>query len=355
MKRYYDLDLIRFFAAVAVILFHYTFRGYAADGLSPVHYQYLGEIFKYGKFGVELFFMISGYVILMSAAGKTAVDFTIGRIARLYPAFWFCVGFTSICIVIADLPIFQLGVKQVVVNLTMIPSFFGVRFVDGVYWTLFVELKFYFIIFSIILFGLMRWIVPILILWLALAQLSFHAGVPGWLEFFLIDKYACYFVAGCFFYLAKDNGFTIPVLFGLVLAFMASIFSVLDLEGFREHYNTSMSPVICLAILTGFYCLFSLVALGKTAAISRPWMLYGGVVTYPLYLLHQNIGFILFNIFGASINKYALLFIVVVLMILLSYAVHILIEKRFGRQLSRFLVVVCSAFSEKIYPRKTRG
>ena len=57
------LDLLRLFAALAVVVFHYAYRGAAADGFTKVSLPALEPIAKYGWFGVELFFVISGFVI----------------------------------------------------------------------------------------------------------------------------------------------------------------------------------------------------------------------------------------------------------------------------------------------------
>ena len=88
-----EIDLLRFLAALAVVLFHYAFRGYAAHS-SSMPYPLLEAVAKYGSYGVELFFLISGFVILMSASGGSLKHFVISRIVRLYPAFWVCCTLT---------------------------------------------------------------------------------------------------------------------------------------------------------------------------------------------------------------------------------------------------------------------
>ncbi|RZJ94590.1 MAG: acyltransferase [Hymenobacter sp.] len=74
-SRYYEIDLLRFGAAMAVVLYHLAYRGYHAGHLSPVDCPTLGRVCKCGYLGVELFFLISGYVILHSAQGKTLGQF----------------------------------------------------------------------------------------------------------------------------------------------------------------------------------------------------------------------------------------------------------------------------------------
>ncbi len=82
-----ELDLMRFCAALAVVFFHYAFRGFWADHVSKMPYPWLAPVAKYGHLGVELFFMISGFVILMTATNHTVRGFVVCRMVRLYPAF----------------------------------------------------------------------------------------------------------------------------------------------------------------------------------------------------------------------------------------------------------------------------
>ncbi|RZJ93005.1 MAG: acyltransferase, partial [Hymenobacter sp.] len=98
--RYYEIDLLRFVAAAAVVLYHFAYRGYHADHLSPVDYPVLGQVCKYGYLGVELFFLISGYVILHSAQGKSLGQFFVSRVQRLYPAYWVA---CTLCFVVVRL------------------------------------------------------------------------------------------------------------------------------------------------------------------------------------------------------------------------------------------------------------
>ncbi len=86
--RLVELDLMRFVAAVAVVLHHLvgsSFSWYRATRL--------------GFVGVELFFMISGFVILWTVNNKTGFEFVCSRISRLYPSFWICVCLTIVLLV----------------------------------------------------------------------------------------------------------------------------------------------------------------------------------------------------------------------------------------------------------------
>ena len=62
------LDYMRFFAAMIVVFFHYFFNGLLNGKITSIHeLTYFADIAKYGYLGVDLFFIISGYVIFNSA------------------------------------------------------------------------------------------------------------------------------------------------------------------------------------------------------------------------------------------------------------------------------------------------
>ena len=88
------LDALRFFAALSVVLYHYGFLGYAPGNLLTLSFPELSPAARYGYLGVQLFFMISGYVILWSINGRTASQFALHRFIRLYPTFWLCAAIT---------------------------------------------------------------------------------------------------------------------------------------------------------------------------------------------------------------------------------------------------------------------
>ena len=87
-KRFHELDALRGIAALMVVFFHFTIGRAEAK---------LG--FKLGTTGVDLFFIISGFVIFMSLSKvKSSLDFVINRVSRLYPTYWVSVTFTFILI-----------------------------------------------------------------------------------------------------------------------------------------------------------------------------------------------------------------------------------------------------------------
>src|SRR5690606_9565948 len=88
--------------------------------------------------------VISGFVILLSAEGRTVGQFVSARAARLFPAYWAGIALTTLLLVIIAPHIGRtVSVPQFLANLTMVQTAFGVGHIDGVYWTLWIELLFY--------------------------------------------------------------------------------------------------------------------------------------------------------------------------------------------------------------------
>ncbi len=143
-SRLHELDALRFVAAVAVVLYHLTYSNTVQAAFPEVD-----GVTRFGYMGVDLFFIISGFVILWSAQGRSPVAFVIARFSRLYPVFWVALLTTS-AVVWHDGVI---TIRQILLNATMVPGNLGAGFIDGAYWTLQVELNFYFLIFVLLVFG----------------------------------------------------------------------------------------------------------------------------------------------------------------------------------------------------------
>src|SRR5690606_40041197 len=130
--------------------------------------------------GVDLFFLISGFVVLMSSWGRTPRAFAVSRLARLYPAYWLAVALTALVTVTLGRDMFEVSPFQVLVNLTMFQSVIDVPNVDVVYWTLWAEMRFYFLILAFAWLGMTRGRVMVLLWgWLAMTALVQLGLLPG--------------------------------------------------------------------------------------------------------------------------------------------------------------------------------
>jgi peptidoglycan/LPS O-acetylase OafA/YrhL len=116
--------------------------------------------------------------------------------------------------------------------------------------------------------------------------------------------------------------------------------SLRELPNFEKHYNTNMNGYVVGGIITAFFLVMWLVSMGKTGFLGRQRWLLAGVITYPLYLLHQNIGFMIFNIAYSKVNPNLLLCYTVLAAVVVAYAVHVFIEKKLSPAMKNFLYKV---------------
>src|ERR1051325_6552297 len=203
--RFPELDLLRFLAACAVMLFHYTYRG-PQKHLCPDSFPLLSQVFKYGNLGVDVFFILSGFVILLTAYNKDAIAFTLARMVLLCPAYWISVTLTAVVVVLTGTAHDPITLRQYLANLTMVHSFFGIDDVSGVYWTLAVELQFYFLVFLVLAAGQVHRIAYFLGLWLFASVVLSLRPPHGIAHFFLIPEWSSYFVAGAMLFLIHREG-----------------------------------------------------------------------------------------------------------------------------------------------------
>lgn len=139
MTRSPSFDALRGLAAIGVMVYHYSITIHS-------HLDPAFPIFRLGMHGVEAFFVISGYVILMTA--QRSLDrwaFAWARFVRLVPAFVFCLCVTTALILHCG---GRISLGDWLLNLSMVPGWFGASLVEVVYWTLGYEIAFYLVVWA---------------------------------------------------------------------------------------------------------------------------------------------------------------------------------------------------------------
>jgi peptidoglycan/LPS O-acetylase OafA/YrhL len=319
-NRLLELDALRGLAALSVMVFHFTINENA---------QKLGWEFRYGVTGVDIFFMISGFVIFLAIQKvKKWQDFAVSRLARLYPTFWACVFITAtfLCIYQPELLSWQL----ILANLTMFPVYFGVENLDGVYWTLLVEMIFYLWILVIYLAKGLEKIVAIGTA-CTVVIVAFHLGKAHYLDFYkfitwkvqLLNHFPL-FLSGILFYQLKFEGFAWRYV-GLILLCMMAAFYLHD-KGGRSMYHVTWGEHTVILFL--YHALFFLFVLGHLTFLVWPPLLFLGKISYSLYLLHQYIGLQVIHSLHVTwgLNIYLAVGLTVGLCILLAYGVTRYVE-----------------------------
>jgi peptidoglycan/LPS O-acetylase OafA/YrhL len=352
------IDGFRCLAIMAVVIYHYCYRfspPMTTENLYP--YTFESSIFKYGFFGVQFFFVISGFVILKTLESTPSfVSFFLKRLIRLWPALFFCSLITYLMMgvsasnngILINFPTVLNFIPSLTMTTPAIWNFLlgrsDISYIDGVHWSLFTEMVFYFLAATIYFLHpksfLKSWTIFVFALTaLRLAtspKLQFlfpdqvnvvFSFVYHW-YFWLTLNHLVYFSAGILFYHRYSTGrFPLASSIAIALLCILELYFLGNLE----------LRVLWLLIVSAFLVLihrptwFSLLA--NRAVV---WI---GVVSYPLYLLHENIGVLLIRnlapLTASFLNARLLPVIVTCCMIISASFVFIFIEKPISRVLRK--------------------
>ncbi|MEU4406956.1 acyltransferase [Streptosporangium sp. NPDC023963] len=288
-----ELDLLRFLAAIAVLAFHYFIAFASVWGDRPAElFPAISTVSGLGILGVELFFMISGFVILMSIWGRGLGAFALSRLVRLFPAYWVSVAVTAAVYGLTAATALdpKLGLGEYGINLTMLQRAFGVYDANGVYWSLWVELRFYVLISILVIAGVtLNRCLAFMGVWL-LAAGFFTGSDEAWVDLVVMPKYAAYFVGGMAFFLMTKFGPRLVLwCFAGISGGLAVNAAIDRVAGRIENVGYAAMPVpewAVAATVIGFYVLMAMVALGWLGWLRWRGLVVLGALTYPLYLFH---------------------------------------------------------------------
>lgn len=282
-NRFHAIDVLRGAAAIAVLLSHYVphLNRYAEDVPAFVSMEF-------GHYAVKLFFAISGFVIFYSLNRCSSLtDFAVLRASRLYPAYWASMVMAVFVDVVLLRNPFWLG--GIVTNLTMFQEYLGFPHLDTVYWSLSVELAFYFIAAMVFFASAHRKPLAVVFVWLIVtilwSQTLFeyspgNAVRSGWLARIFALDYAPYFAIGMILFDVSIKGWRTVSLFLILLAILVE-YLMFRIEGLLV--ASSVAAILGLAVHGRLNFL-----------VCKPTLWLGGI-SYSLYLLHKNIGIAAIN------------------------------------------------------------
>ena len=323
------LDGLRLVAALMVVSYHYIAQGDTAwERDSHQMFGVADTVTSYGWLGVELFFVISGFVICMSAWGCGLGDFFVSRAVRLYPAYWFAILAITGAVAIGPVLQTRLISSEILVNLTMLQSPVGVPGASSVFWTLWLELHFY-LIFSLVVWRGLTYhrVVVFCLLWtiasVASASLNDHR-----VSLFVDEQYSPFFVGGIVLFLMYRFGPTV-LLWGILgvswaLALLKTVTMTESMGGFAGH---PLSWRVVAVLVTVEFGLVAAVALGWLSRVRGRWLTVAGALTYPLYLLHLEIGWLVIRVLHRRVPVWPLLLGLLAAMLVASWLVHRYIER----------------------------
>ena len=314
------LDFLRGLAALSVVLLH--FSGSALPTIKP---NYLTHFFSYGYLGVQVFFVISGFIIPYSlyVSGyklRTFFNFILRRLARIgppsYVAILLTIGiyFGGIWLnghPIEGMPWPGISVGTIVANLFYAYELTGIKPYIDVYWTLEVEFQYY-ILIGLLLpiicrYAANKWVLSCIF---ALISMSFfiHNGV---IVFF------------------RDNSF-------FILGILLFLYKTKQIE--REYFIPAsvIAMLICYSqqdMVSAFAAVVTFLIIAYVH-FSNPVTTFLGKISYSLYITHMFSGimaeFVLRNLTGMNPSEPVKLIMLVVytgIAVLFAWLFYLFIEK----------------------------
>jgi peptidoglycan/LPS O-acetylase OafA/YrhL len=327
-RHYHAIDLLRFLAAMAVLLYHFTASG---SYVAPAGYSWVGPrdiypelepVTRFGFLGVELFFLISGFVILASALGRGPLEFAVSRFSRIYPIYWAGIAFSVVAMICFLGASANLRVWQVLVNATLLQTPLGVRHVDPVYWTLWVELQFYAWVFLLILFRVVHRVKIWLPVWLAVTVLYSVTGHPVKMNLFINPQYSSLFIAGAVFFLAARDGFRPFHVLMLIVSWAVSVRFALPHAALYIDPATRADQLVAAGAITLMFAVFLLISLHKLKVRGTRTTALLGALTFPLYVIHHQFGHLAIDHLHVRWHPYLVLLAVAGSCIVIAYVTY---------------------------------
>lgn len=355
------LDGLRGLAALAVVAYHFLVR-WAEPHFNPTLY-YHGDFFAdffplqiAGRFGVCLFFLISGYVIMMTLErSKGLMDFTGRRAARLWPAMLFCATASMLIInlsgsayVYPNVERWHVTTWEYVSSIFFIPpdltaDIFGYtqsdrpRWVEGVYWTLWAEVRFYAVI------ALAWWLSPrnhFIWVWCAIQAISTSIGfmthmgigdgspIRGMASLVFQPNELAWFTLGLVAWKARSAVNQLPLwIAGGLAAFALAQGHVID---FNQGVGLGDRALRTLALYAFVATPFVLFLTGSVLLKPLTWkpIIAVGLASYPLYLFHERPGMAyLYWLNEAGVPPWIAVIIAVSATIVFALLIHRFIEE----------------------------
>lgn len=333
------LDGFRTIAIISVLLFHLF-------SLDDFHYPY-GQKYNFfwqGRYGVEFFFIISGFVIFYTLENTQSLKiFFLNRLIRLYPSALIASTITLIVLLLLTNENLVSLLLKYLTNLSLVGAnllnFLFSRdgktfnYLDYSLWSLWPEIQFY--VVSGIVFYLnkgcfLRNFVMLALIFIGLFWLNSNVKSSNYLHidpagFFIhnldslinvfnLSVYIQYFVIGMIFYKLfkiKKEGLKPNLYLVLILVF----FVVLQLY-FAITLSTRITNLCMITLFVCFVYFPSLINFIDNKLFNKI-----GVSSYFLYLIHQTIALVLLNIFGRFIFPNTFIFPIFLITVFISFSI----------------------------------
>lgn len=348
------LDILRLVAALTVVFFHVFFRGAAGEPMMGVAYPEVAGVAIYGYLGVNLFFIISGFVIAWSAEGRDWTNFALARFLRLYPGYVVCVTITFAVLSIAASPALPASLMQYIANLTMFAPALRQPFMDGVYWSIVLELVFYgWVTLALMTGTFQRYKLELVTGWMAVVALNEIVLGSGALRMLFITEFGPLFAAGILLHHIRSHGRSSEAMLLLAATFSLSCMTMGVTQGWMQaHYGASVpTHHLIVANLVMFGAVLIAIRYSGALRAGSLTLALGGL-TYPLYLLHQNVGYVAIDALTPFVGRWAAAALVIFGLVLAAWGIWRLAERPAQWRLKALLTPIVDTMTAALRMRR---
>lgn len=290
-ERNHTIDILRFIAASMVVFFHLN------EPIPYIH-NFYRSIVKFGHLGVPVFFVISGYCILLSLnASKNSLDFILRRFFRIFPAYWLSLIIVIIAAVFQKVYLGDNSVNNIPTNATeylktiflFTHPFGDTPTINWVYWSLTCELFFYFVV--ALCFSINKRLFLVLTMVTALSLIS---NPKGSIFLFWLPHWFSFMIGACIFSFHQNKT-------KHYIIYIAVLLCLIGL--YKFHFNQSFYAYPILTIITS-----SIIFMSPNFKIKENLFSKAGDFSYSIYLIHVPIGIYILGIFKNEVIQTNILF-----------------------------------------------
>jgi exopolysaccharide production protein ExoZ len=285
-RTFRSIQLLRSLACLLVVFFHCSMQ------LELYYHQsLLGGLFSAGYGGVDLFFVISGFVIAHSSTAlwnhpAAFKDYWYKRVTRIYPIYW--VILLPVALGLMTMGTFNVHAQSfpslVAQWASMLVLWPGHRAIIGVSWTLSYEMYFY-LLFSLLVLSSRFWVIPVGILVASLMVFTTgqQVGAEPSLTMFLLSPFNLEFAAGVLaWFLLKHVSLPLYTFLCMFLVALGIGFIYLPTVT-----NEDYAQRVLIFGTSSFLVVWALTGLESKRGMKIPVVLgHIGDASYMLYLIH---------------------------------------------------------------------
>jgi peptidoglycan/LPS O-acetylase OafA/YrhL len=366
------LDPLRFAAALGVAVFHQMFWSWAWSSIGvPGFERYVAAdvLFPsaapftwFGWVGVEIFFVISGFVIANSASESSPTEFLLGRALRLYPAVWVCATATLIVLLLFGSGSASEFILPYIHAMLLVPKGVTGQWLDCVYWTLAAEMAFYGLVFCAMLTKTitlrhLAWGLTIYsAVFNAFAMLVLSLTTPSDIPYLVILMFrvpcaafllchGCFFALGIWLFISANRELTAGEKIAVAVTCLSG---AAEIYFFASFFLTSIpaisgqSPLVPIFVWAAAVLIIAVAAnrnrrsTGIASAEATGYLRTLGLITYPLYLTHNVIGAAIIRVLiDAGLDATLAVWVALSMLVLVCWLICAKIEPAVRRALTQ--------------------